>query len=164
MSRWLPAFGFIESWIILTKLDIWYNFWLKKGDFCLLFNSIEKLQTSCKRLVKEWWKTDIIPHEVIPFSLKLLEGVARYAGQLLAPADGFDQGFFCPSSKKKSLHLFRMQVCISRRRPGMLHWAMSMRKPLDTNLLRSFLSRPPHPLVWSSCSRNSDFRHVTALT
>ena len=29
--------------------------------------------------------------------------MARYAGLLLAPAESFNQGFFCPSRKKKEL-------------------------------------------------------------
>ena len=28
------------------------------------------------------------------------EDTARYAGLHLAPAEGFDQGFFCPTKKK----------------------------------------------------------------
>ena len=34
--------------------------------------------------------------------LLLLEGTARYAGLLLAPAEGFGRGFFCPSGKKRA--------------------------------------------------------------
>ena len=35
---------------------------------------------------------------------ELLEGTARYAGLLLAPAEGFGRarGFFCPSGKKRA--------------------------------------------------------------
>ena len=33
-----------------------------------------------------------------------LEDTARYAGQLLTPAEGFGQGFFCPSGKKRALY------------------------------------------------------------
>ena len=32
-------------------------------------------------------------------------GTARYAGLLLAPAESFGQGFFCPSAKKKELFM-----------------------------------------------------------
>ena len=34
------------------------------------------------------------------------EDTARYAGLLLAPAEGFDRGSFCPSKKKKLIMLF----------------------------------------------------------
>ena len=30
--------------------------------------------------------------------------MARYAGLLLAPAEGFGQGFFCPSGKKSAYY------------------------------------------------------------
>ena len=48
----------------------------------------------------------IIPRLRIPIQVwlqKILEGTARYAGFLLAPAEGFGQGFYCPLSKKKKL-------------------------------------------------------------
>ena len=35
-----------------------------------------------------------------------LEDTARYAGLLLAPAEGFGQGFFYPSGKKRAFMLF----------------------------------------------------------
>ena len=37
---------------------------------------------------------------------KKLEGRARYAGLILAPAEGFGQGFFGPSGKKELFTLF----------------------------------------------------------
>ena len=33
-----------------------------------------------------------------------LEGTARYAGLLLAPAEGFGRDFFCPSGKERAFH------------------------------------------------------------
>ena len=42
----------------------------------------------------------------------LLEGAARYAGLLLAPAEGFGQAFFCPSGQKKRfLYYFGPHFC-----------------------------------------------------
>ena len=35
--------------------------------------------------------------------VSVLEDTARYAVLLLAPVEGFNQGFFCPWGKKKSL-------------------------------------------------------------
>ena len=37
-------------------------------------------------------------------NLLKLEDTARYAGLLLAPAEGFGRGFFCPSGKKKAYY------------------------------------------------------------
>ena len=34
----------------------------------------------------------------------ILEGMARYAGLLLAPAEDFGRGFFCPSCKKRAFY------------------------------------------------------------
>ena len=36
--------------------------------------------------------------------LKILEDTARYVGLLLAPAEGFDRGFFGPSGKKRAFY------------------------------------------------------------
>ena len=36
--------------------------------------------------------------------LSPLEDTARYTGLLIAPAEGFGQGFCCPSGKKKSYY------------------------------------------------------------
>ena len=33
-----------------------------------------------------------------------LEDTARYAGLLLAPAEGFGRGYFCPSGKKRAYY------------------------------------------------------------
>ena len=40
------------------------------------------------------------------FYIYILEDTARYAGLLLAPAEGFGRGFFCPSGKKRAFLLF----------------------------------------------------------
>ena len=37
--------------------------------------------------------------------LEKLEDTARYAGLLLAPAEGFGRGFFCPLGKKKAFFM-----------------------------------------------------------
>ena len=34
----------------------------------------------------------------------ILEDTARYAGLLLAPAEGFGRGFFCPLGKKRAFY------------------------------------------------------------
>ena len=47
---------------------------------------------------------------IIISGLNILEGTARYAGLLLATAEGFGrgQGFFCPSGKKRAFNA----VCV----------------------------------------------------
>ena len=36
--------------------------------------------------------------------LRVLKGSARYTGLLIAPAEGFGRGFFCPSGKKLAFY------------------------------------------------------------
>ena len=49
----------------------------------------------------------IIQNSVL--SLSLLEGAARYAGILLAPAEGFGRGLFLPKGQKRAFYTFVAQ-------------------------------------------------------
>ena len=54
-----------------------------------LFALLDSLLVTCTFLFFSWIKIK-------------LEDTARYAGLLLPPAEGFDQGFFCPLGKKRA--------------------------------------------------------------
>ena len=79
------------------------------GSCYTLFTVYRKLLYTVYR--KLFYTVYCLQEIVIHCFYRKLDGTARYRGLLLAPAESFGQGFFCPSGKKRAFN----GVCVDFR-------------------------------------------------